>query len=329
LLDFEEGEVRAGSRVLALFVNPLNVRVLRAHENGPQRLADIKARMGWSAESTLRAAIANLCEAGALTKGDMPDSSHAVATRLSNAGEEMLFVVDVIEEWLARCPTGPISFESEEAKGAVKALAGGWSSTVIRELANRPLTLTELSKAIPDVSHPSLERRLNWMRMTGQIEPVERTGRGTPYIATEWLRHAIAPLSVSGRCERRHMNADSGPITDVEVEAAFLLALDLVPLPPYASGRCLLAAQTELEPLGTDPHLAGVSLTVENGEITSCTTDLSGDPPTWAMGSAEAWLEAVIDGRMEGLRIAGANPQLALDLVAGLHLALFPARSLP
>lgn len=329
MLDFEEAEVRAGSHVLSLFANPLNVRVLRAHAVGPQRLADVKAAIGWSAESTLRAAVANLCEAGALVKESLPDGAHAVATRLTDAGEEMLFVADTIEAWLARSPAGPVPLDSQEAKGAVKALSEGWSSRVIRELANRPVTLTELSKAIPEISHPSLERRLNWMRMTGQIEPTEREGRGTPYVVTDWLRHAIAPLSVSGRCERRHLNNDSGPITDIEIESAFLMALPLAPLPPHAKGPCLLASQTELETEEKDPPMAGVTVLVEQGEIRSCTTDLSSRPPTWAVGTAEAWLEAVIDARVEDLRIGGADPQLALDLAAGLHLALFTGQTTP
>ena len=46
--------------------------------------------------------------------------------------------------------------------------------------------------------------------------------------------------------------------------------------------------------------------------------------------AADAWLDAVIDGRIEGLRLGGRYPQLALDLVAGLHLALFDfSRSRP
>lgn len=324
MADLQEEELRAGSRILSLFENPLNVRVLRAHVDGPTRLADIRKAIGWSAESTIRASIATLCDEGALIKERSYVSAQAVTTELSPAGHELLYVADVLEAWLAQSPVGPIVPDSDEGKAAVKALAGGWSTTLIREMANRPITLTELSKAIPDVPYPVLERRLQWMKLTGQIEPVQRRGRGTPYVVTDWLRRAIAPISVSGRTERRHFDTDVGPITDIEVEAAFLMAIPLAPIPPHANGSCLLVAQTDLiEPDEDNPQLAGVTVVVERGEVVSCWTDVDSRPPTWGVGTADAWLDAVIDGSIDDLRLGGTNPQLALDLAAGLHIALF------
>jgi DNA-binding HxlR family transcriptional regulator len=313
------GGQRAGSRALSLFTNPLNADVLKAHLGGPQRLFGVQAALGPVAESTVRAAIANLCEIGALVRED-EGSSRAAVTSLTVGGRELLFLADEIGIWLARAPAGPIEPGGEEAKGAIKALAGGWSSTLIRELAGRPVTLSELNEAIPEVSYPQLERRINWMRVTGQIEPRQREGRGTPYVVTDWLRRAIAPLSVSGRCERRHMAEHVLPITEVEVEAAFLMAIPLAQLPPHAGGACLLAAQATP---GQGEPLAGVTVEVERGEVLYCGSNLAGAPSTWAVGSPDAWLDAVIDGEISDLRIGGQKPQLALDLVAGLHNALF------
>jgi len=322
-----EGEVRAGSRVLSVFENPLNTRILRAHAEGPQRLSELQEKVGWSAQTTVRVALANLCEIGALTKQAVAESPYAVATVLTPAGEEMLSVADEIEAWLALSPDGPIDPEAEHAKGAVKALAGGWSSTLMRVLASRPFTLTELDNLIPDLSYPSLERRISWMRATGQIEPVEREGRGTPYVVTDWLRHAIAPLAVAGRCERRHMGDEGGPITDVEIEASFMLVTPIAPLPPYANGTCMLASQTDpIEPDEKNPGLAGVTIEVRKGQVVSCVPEVGKEPTTWAISSPETWLDVVIDGRVQDLRIGGARPQLAADLVHGLHLALFDAQ---
>jgi DNA-binding HxlR family transcriptional regulator len=317
-------EIRAGSRVLGIFENPLNTRMLRAHAAGPQRLGELQEKVGWSAQTTVRAAVANLRELGALTKQATNDSSHAMATELTPAGREMLFVADEVEAWLALCPDGPIDPDAEDARGAVKALGGGWSSTLMRALANRSFTLTELADLIPGISYPALERRITWMRLSGQIEPVEKKGRGTPYVVTDWLRHAIAPLSAAGRCERRHMGDSSGPITNIEVEASFLLALPLASLPKTANGTCMLAAQTHpAEPDREEPALAGVTVELGGGEVLSCEAKIEPEPQTWGVGTAEAWLDAVIDGQIEDLRIGGANPQLALDLVSGLHHALF------
>jgi DNA-binding HxlR family transcriptional regulator len=319
-----EGEVRAGSRVLEIFENPLNARVLQAHTEGPCRLSELQERIGRPAQTTVRAAVANLCRIGALERRAVGDSSYAVATELSEAGEEMLFVADEVETWLALCPYGPISPGGEEAKDATKALAGGWSSTLMRALAGRSFTLTELADLIPGVSYAALERRIASMRASGQIEPVEQKGRGTPYVVTDWLRYAIAPLCAAGRWERRHLGEQTPPITDVEVEASFLLTLPLAPLPPYAQGTCVLAAQTDpVEPDARDRRLAGVSVTVDKGRLVSSAVEIDGEPPTWAVGTPAAWFDVVIDGRVDDLRVGGRDPQLALDLVSGLHFALF------
>jgi DNA-binding HxlR family transcriptional regulator len=318
-----EGEVRAGSLVLALFANPLNALILRAHAEGPLRLAGLHEKMGWAAHTTLRAALTNLGEIGALVRPE-GGSRFAVENELTPAGREMLFAADVVEAWLARAPDGPIALESEAAKGAIKSLGGGWGSTLMRALANRAFTLTELDSLIPGVSYPSLERRIARMRATGQIEPVQAGGRGTPYVVTEWLRRSIAPLCAAGRCERRHLPDKSAPITNVEVEASFMLAVPLVSLPKTANGTCMLAVQAEAGETGNNGrNLAGVTVEVERGEVVSCAARVNETPPTWALGTAEEWLDVVIDGDLETLRFGGARPQLALDLVSGLHFALF------
>jgi len=237
----------------------------------------------------------------------------------------MLAVPKALEGWLAQSPTGPIPVADEHVKVAVKALAEGWSSTLMRALAIGPHSLTELSNLIPEVSYPSLERRIRWMRASGQIAALPKGARGTPYAPTDWLRGSVAPLCVAGRCERRFLER-TPPITDVEIEAAFLLTLPLVRLPRPTEGTCLLASRTDRGDADPDPHLAGTTVEVRAGEVSACSVVWEGEPNTWAIGTSDAWLDAVIDGRMEDLRIGGTNPQLACDLAQGLHLALFTDR---
>jgi DNA-binding HxlR family transcriptional regulator len=322
-----DGGVRAGSHVLALFENPLNARVLRAHLEGPLRLNQLQEKIGRTAQTTVRAAVTQFCRLGALEKRSAGASSYASTTELTRAGRDLLFVADEVDVWLRLAPQRPIDPGSEAARVAVKGLAGGWSSTLMRALAGRSFTLTELAELIPGVSYPALERRVALMRGNGQIEPVEKKGRGTPYRVTDWLRHSIAPLCAAGRWERWHLAGGGPPVTDVEVEASFLLVLPLVALPPYATGTCMLAAQTDsAEPDSGDGRPAGVNVEVARGEVVMAAPEIDADPMTWAVGAPSAWFDFVIDGRVEDLRIGGANPQLALDLAAGLHLALFGLR---
>jgi DNA-binding HxlR family transcriptional regulator len=242
---------------------------------------------------------------------------------LAPAGEELLRVGDALQAWLHRYPARPLSLESEEAKSAVKALAGGWSSALVHELATRPTTLGELNARLPDITYPALERRLNWMRITGQIEAIEGEGRGVPYRPTEFLLRAIAPLCAAGRCERRYITVEAPPVSDLEVEAALLLFLPLAPLPDNAEGNCQLAVQTDRIAGDTEePELAGVTVRVNRGTIVDASPGVSTAPPSWVVSSVDGWLDAVLDGRLDDLRLGGVDLQLSLDLVAGLHLAL-------
>jgi DNA-binding HxlR family transcriptional regulator len=320
----ETEELRAGSTVLSLFVNPLNAEVLRAHVGAPQRVSKLSERIDWAAETTLRTAVATLFDAGALAKSKR-GSSYAVQHQLTPAGEEMLLVAEVLEAWLADAPETPIESHSKAARSAVKALTGGWSSTLMHALAAQPYSVTELAGLIPDTSYPALERQLARMRGSRQVARARGDGRSTPYVVTDWLRKSIAPLSVAGRCERRHMKDVAAPITDVEVEAAFLLTLPLVSLPATMNGTCVLAAATGAGEGTKSPSdlLAGVTVEVERGRVVACGPTVSDCPSTWGLGAPETWLDAVIDGEVGALRFGGAEPRLALALATGLHRALF------
>jgi hypothetical protein len=97
---------------------------------------------------------------------------------MTEAGREILSVADVLEAWLARAPQGPIALGSEPAKGPIRSLIGGWGSTMLRALAARPLSLTELDGLIGGLSYPSIERRLSAMHAARQVEPLEGQGGG-------------------------------------------------------------------------------------------------------------------------------------------------------
>jgi DNA-binding HxlR family transcriptional regulator len=317
---------RAGARVLTILANPLHVRILRAHESGALRATELNEKTGWPAQTTLRAAIANLREAGLLDRREVSSMPLGVATELTPAGREVLFAAAVIERWLAKSPDGPKPLDSDWAKGAVKTLAAGWNTKMVRSLAYEPASLTELAQRIPEVSYPSLERRFTRMRNTHQIEPAPAPGRGSPFGVTLWLRQAIAPLCASTRCERLYLRDESAPITPVEIESAFLLAMPMAPLPETAHGTCILSVLPEADEEGRrreELSPAGVTIEVEAGTIVRCVPEIEAKTPVWALGTPMDWLNALIDGHFEGLRFGDARPQLAADLVNGMHLALF------
>jgi DNA-binding HxlR family transcriptional regulator len=258
---------------------------------------------------------------GALERRVVGGMPYTVENYLTELGQGILTVADIVESWLARAPQGPIALGSELAKSAIRALIGGWSSTVLRALAARPLSLTELSSVIGDHSYPALERRLSAMRAARQIEPRPNGGRGAkPYGVTEWTRQAVAPVAAAGRCECLHMTGSTEPLTRLDIEAAFLLAVPLVDLEVNRSGSCLLAVDA-VDTEAMD-RLAGVGVEIESGTIVACNSRLEQRPSTWVLGKIDAWLDAILDGHTDRLRVGGDGEALAIDLVERLHAAL-------
>lgn len=320
-------QARAGGTVLSLLAGPLCAPILRAHLDTPLRLPDLRERIGGAAQTTLRGQVGNLRSIGALDRQVRSGMPYTVENELTDAGRGILGVADMVEAWLARGPQGPIILGSESSKGAIRALIGGWGSTVLRALAARPLSLTELDGVIADISYPSLERRLSAMRAARQIELQPNvTGKAKPYAVTEWTRRAVAPLVAAGRCECLHFPEVADPLTRIDIEAAFLLAVPLIALDANSSGSCLLAVNSATGK-GGDPtrQATGVHVEVERGKVVSCDSRLEPEPSTWALGTVEDWVGAILDGNPDGLRMGGTDRTLAEGLVLGLYRALTAA----
>ncbi len=313
--------LRAGTHALSLLAVPINVAVLEALADGPKPLMDLRHAAGGPSQSTLRLRLRELTELGILIRGRQQDFPRALDYELADPGRDLLVVMEFLRTWLHQRPAGPIELGTPIAKGMIKSLIEGWTSTVIRALAAKPLTLTELDRLISGLNYPSLERRLATLHHCGQAEPLPSRGRGTPYAVTRWLRQGIAPLAAAARWERLHLAETTAPIARLDIEAAFLLVIPLVKLAPELSGECRLAVETRS---GGEQRMAGVKVRVEEGRIVSRVTNLEGPADAWASGSPADWLRAVIEHDRTGLEIGG-DCQLAGDLVDGLHGMLVTA----
>jgi DNA-binding HxlR family transcriptional regulator len=252
---------------------------------------------------------------------------YTVENELTDAGRGILAVADIVEVWLTRAPQGPIALGSEPAKNAIRALIGAWGSTMLRALAARPLSLTELSSVIGDLSYPALERRLSAMRAARQVEARPNGGnRAKPFTVTEWTRQAVGSLVAAGRCECEYFSDLTEPLTGIDIEAVFLLAVPLVELDIAQAGSCLLAVDTGLLPRGESrKRVAGIHVEIVGGEVASCVSRIEQNPSTWALGSVTSWAGAILEGEDGRLRTGGGDPGLVRALVAGLHASLLPA----
>lgn len=316
----------AGSRALSVFARVLTARILRAHAEGALTARDLEARLGWAAKASLRVAVSNLCDLGALMRS-RPGSDRPAVTELTEAGRQLLTVADVLERWLSHSPFGKVELPDPAARGTIRALVAGWDSTIVRALAERPCSLATLSEEIGHHSYAALKRRLAGMRAVDLVAPVNGRTRSPAHEATHWLRCAVGPLSVAGRWERNHARGNAPSMTRQEIEAALLLALPLVELPREATGQCVLAALAADASKQAESSLAAVSVVVEGGKLTHCTSGAEKTPTTWALGTPDAWLDAIIDGDCEALRLRGSTPDLVTTLVGGLHKGLFESYS--
>jgi DNA-binding HxlR family transcriptional regulator len=297
-----------------LLATPLNVEILRYLEQGPRPLQDVRNKLGLPPQSTMRLHLRTLNEIGAIerrTRNEFPTSAEFEITQ---AGRDLLEVGDGVQAWLQASPGGPKELASTGAKSAIKALVSGWSSHLIRILAARPLSLTELDSLIPRISYPSLERRLTAMRECGLVGMPQTGGRLKPYEVTEWLQLAIAPVTAAIGWERAHTPESTPAVGRLDVEAAFLLAVPLLELPPELTGKCRLAVEVHD---GTSPVFAGVVVSIEEGEVTSCVANLESEAEAWASGKPLSWLRQLTlkaDGELE----LGGDRTLARSILGAL-----------
>jgi len=306
---------RAGAQALTLLASPLHVHTLKALQEGPQGLLDLRRAVGSPPPSTMRVYTRALEDLGVLKRHRQNEFPATAEYAITPAGTALLKVAAFLQEWLQVAPDGPILLGSAAGKSGTKALIGGWSSNIVRAVAARALSLTDLNMLIPKISYPTLERRLDAMRTAKLVEVQTGDGRGRPYGATEWLRQAVVPLTSAVSWERQFISEPAAHIGRLDIEAAFLLSIPLLVLGPAVTGKCRLSVEVRG---GSAPAFAGVVLGVEKGRIVSCTSRLEGDAQASASGSALAWMRQMNGGPPDQLEISG-NSSLAAAVTNALH----------
>lgn len=314
-LSSKKPALRAGGQALMLLAAPLNVEILRCLAQGPQSLHDLRIELDLPPQSTMRLYLRTLGAFGAVERQGRGEFPASTDYEITAAGRALLEVGDTVQTWLEAAPTEPKQLGSTGARSTLKALVEGWASHIIRILAARPLSLTELNSLIPRISYPSLERRLTAMRECNLIEAHHGSGRLRPYSVTDWLRRAILPLLAAVAWERTFAPEKTVPIGRLDVEAGFLLAIPLMNVSESLDGKCRLAVEVHD---GTSPVLAGVVVGIEEGKVTSCVASLEGEVEAWATGKPLAWLQQLnlaSDGDLD----LGGDRRLAQELLEALR----------
>ncbi len=309
---------RAGSLGLSLLAVPLNVTILEALAKKPKTMVGLRRAAGAPPATTMQRHLRTLARASALEPRGRDRIADTTTFGLTPAGHGLVGVASVLRAWLTAAPDREEELGTADAAKAIMPLVSGWSIGTVRVLAAGPHSAEELGRIIPGAKLSALESQLAAMHQAGLIEPAPGadTARFQP---TPRLRHAIAPLAAAASWEQQNGLEGANPISRLEVESAFLLAIPLVELPRQVNGTCRLVVEVQA---AGGFRQAGAFITVERGQVTSCVTRIQGQAESWVSGSPTAWLHAVMEGKTESLDVAGSGP-LASALLEGLHQALF------
>lgn len=301
---------------------PLNLEILKALSTGPRSVPVLLEALGDPPRTTAHKRLRELVDLGALGRRRDSGFPRTTTYTLTPGGERMLELEPTVARWLAAAPKGRLSLGSSVARKAIEALVEGWSSSIIAALAHQPASLTEIDRRVDSVPYPSLERRVVALRKTGLVRIAKAKVRGTPYEATDWLRHAVAPLLTAADLERRASSASA--LDAREIWAVLLLTLPRVRLPPQSHGRLAVVVHPESRRADEPERRApiGATLEIRGGRVVDCVLEIDEAVPSWALGTPTYWSDAALDGTVDRLRVGGCKPQLGIALATGVHREL-------
>jgi len=311
--------MRAGGQSLTLLCAPRIYLILASLAGGTKGQLELRRDAGAPAQSTLRGHLKALETAKAIVRRRRDSFPGTLEYDLTGPGRELLEVAESLERWLADAPRGPLELGSDPARAAIKGLVEGWSTTVLPALAAGPLSLTELDKQVSVVTYPTIERCLETMRITEQLEVGIRSPRGTPYSITDWLRRGLGPLVAGARWEH-HVNLDGAePICHVDIGDSLALLSPLLEFSADLSGICQLAAKITND---KGQHRVMGWVEVHQGQLVFEPVYPQRVPDAWASGTIDGWFSAVADADTAGLKLSG-DRDLTRIVLGRPHKALF------
>jgi DNA-binding HxlR family transcriptional regulator len=312
--------VRAGGKTLTLLGMPRTFPILRSLAEGPRDRLELRRDTGLPSRSTLRSDLQTLEEIGAVAKNaDCPSGRSGY--ELTHVGQELRTVAIHLNRWLTRAPDGPLELGTAPAKAAVKGLVDGWSARMLAPLADEPLSLTELDRRVNTASYPTLERRLETMRLARQVDAkVEASNArgGTPYMVTGWLRRGVGPLIAAAQWEERNDLDGATPMAHREIESIVKLINPLLNMPSHLSAVLHFALRVRK---GKPQRRPTSAIRIDDGEIELCDVRPNRKPDASVSAPRETWFSTLIDLDTRGLRVKG-DRKLVMTLFNRAHQTL-------
>jgi DNA-binding HxlR family transcriptional regulator len=309
-----------GSEALRLIGYPAVREVLADLAARARRPSHLDREHALSA-STFHRHAPELMAVGAISRRVERGPPRQVFYALGPSGRELC---GLIEDWRALLPAAPGPPGTSKADWrAPIGLAEAWAAGLPQALFDGPRSLPQI-EILVQPSRPGLTanqlRRLLANNSANGFFASEGRGREARFALAERGRYAVGELAAAARFERLHMGGAAIPITVSDVVGALRSHLPLLELPDAMEGVCEFTVSADP---GQDTAIAMAWAQVSAGRVIASG---QGPPPepaaTWARGTIEEWIAAVIEHRPAGIRAAGERP-LGRAVIDALHAALY------
>jgi DNA-binding HxlR family transcriptional regulator len=304
--------------VLRLLSAGASAAILLALGDGPLRTKELTEQIAGYAPRTIYRYSNRLAELGLIDREEEPGVPSKVVHTLSEPqGRELYDLVGTYASTsVQRLGGGGIA---PPDWGGLAVFADFWETGIVDALSHEPRTLTELAHGEHGLSFHQVGRRAVLLSRDGFVEEASDGGKRRRYTLTAKARRAMGLIAGIGRWRRRHVVA--GGATGLSAgEAAWLMraALPLVALPDHGGKRLELRIAPESDRAGGEPVWAAVQ---GDGALVSCRDPLE-DVDCAAHGDVAAWIDSLLDGPRNGLKVKG-DDQLILDCLRQLHATLW------
>jgi DNA-binding HxlR family transcriptional regulator len=304
------------ANVLRLLSAGASGAILMALGEGPLRTKELTARIAGYAPRTIYRYSTKLAEVGLIDRDEEPGVPSKVVHTLAASGRELFDLLGAYASAsLKRLPSGEIAAPDW---GALAVVADFWETGIVDALSRHPRSLTELAHYEHDLSFHQISRRATLLSRDGFIEVATGSGRGRRYTLTPKARRATGLIAGIGRWRRRHVVSEGSGLNTAEAAGLMRAALPLVVLPDHGGKRFELRIAPVGERVAVEPVWAAIE---GDGAIVNCPDPLE-NVDSAAHGNVTVWVDSVLDGPRNGLKVTG-DSQLIVDCLRQLHATLW------
>ncbi len=312
-----DGEPDDEQPYLALFADRDAMRLMDAVRTGPRTRAELSDALGVSG-GTLGRRLAKLVRLEMLDVERASGRGRANLYLLSHRGAERLAILpDLAAAKDALIAAAGLDFDPPVELWLADAL----TRRMLRYLLGVPRTVAELVELIPNATRRRVETRLAELCAGGLLVKAPGGGEGARYRATELIA-VVRRVAVRTARWRARWTPDRLPemAGDLPGIVLLLIVCGLLDPPKRAHGHMLLHVDV---PDGCEHDWPDVDLSLVAGRLKVETLSPPAGYAARAHGTALAWCDALLTGRLGGISVDGDRMLIEATvrcLAAGLVL---------